>query len=1019
MSRTNTRDIRKSAKFLRHKPEEPTGALQLAPDGKIYVALPGQDHLGVIHAPDQAFPNYEDQGVRLVDNNTGESALSGLGLPTDLSFNWQAPPFYITYTCFGKPTLFYLTDTVGLTGNPYWTIYTAGSQIPIDAVESTGTFDAWYNFPDTGNFRVVMHANYSGEDLAHERMIKIHGIQAIDWVDTTLFCSGNDLVLDAGYGAFYEWDDTDERDRIRVVSEQEYLLQEYRVKVKDYHGCIAWDTIHVLKKFSPEIVRTETVKALCGAKNGSATVIPVGNIDDFEYFWEEDSTETSNTLSNIGGGQYHVHVINPKTSCARITEITVPELGGADVQIIGSADSIVCPGTPVTLTALNADAYEWINPPGATSEQITVTPFSDTVFTVRAFSQDDQGNECITFADFHLKVHPLSYPELGSDRTACSGDSIKLDIAGEFEHWNWNNGLSGPSQVFTESFQNLVLEVTDFNACITSDTLNVLFFAPPQLTSSSTKALCGELNGSATVIPDGITEEFLYIWEADPEEKSNTLTALGAGIYKVEVISLNTSCSSIIEILVEELGGPDTRILQPEDTLVCPGSPVILTAINAEDFEWIHPAGETNAEITVYPTDETNYIVRGISRDDEGHECSTYAEITIHVNTVFIPDLGPDLSACEGDTLLIDAGVGYDLYRWSNDSTSQSVQITSSHTPLIINVIDQNNCLQSDSVRIDFHPYPDVNLGEDQTICSNQPVILSGGIGDEYLWNNGSTDQEIEIIESGIFSIEITTSGCMSQDSVSVRLINPDHIIVDSISIKDVTCFGGNDAEIIIHAHGPGEMYAYSIFGNEEYQYNEGIFSQLSGGRSYSVWILEDSICAKEYSESIYLKDADSIFIEYQIKPPGCPECSDGIILLKEIEGGHPPFDIQWSDLGQGRERYNLPEGLYAVTITDSSQCKRTIPILLEQMFNIPNAFTPNGDGFNDSWKIPILRHYPNTKIWVYNKAGKMIYESAKGYPVPWNGIVSGVSLPMGTYYYVIIYDELAKPISGDLTIIR
>ena len=89
----------------------------------------------------------------------------------------------------------------------------------------------------------------------------------------------------------------------------------------------------------------------------------------------------------------------------------------------------------------------------------------------------------------------------------------------------------------------------------------------------------------------------------------------------------------------------------------------------------------------------------------------------------------------------------------------------------------------------------------------------------------------------------------------------------------------------------------------------------------------------------------------------------------------------------------------------------------------IPNAFSPNDDGKNDTWVIDGLGKYPNTKVKVYNRWGSSMYTDNYGYHVPWDGTHNGAPLATGTYYYVIELkgspdgkDELA---TGSLTIVR
>jgi gliding motility-associated-like protein len=65
----------------------------------------------------------------------------------------------------------------------------------------------------------------------------------------------------------------------------------------------------------------------------------------------------------------------------------------------------------------------------------------------------------------------------------------------------------------------------------------------------------------------------------------------------------------------------------------------------------------------------------------------------------------------------------------------------------------------------------------------------------------------------------------------------------------------------------------------------------------------------------------------------------------------------------------------------------------------IYNTFTPNGDGNNDSWYIGNIHKYPDNRLEVYNRYGKLVFKS-NGYTNNWDGRVSGDELPSGTYFY-------------------
>ena len=87
-------------------------------------------------------------------------------------------------------------------------------------------------------------------------------------------------------------------------------------------------------------------------------------------------------------------------------------------------------------------------------------------------------------------------------------------------------------------------------------------------------------------------------------------------------------------------------------------------------------------------------------------------------------------------------------------------------------------------------------------------------------------------------------------------------------------------------------------------------------------------------------------------------------------------------------------------------------------MVVIPNTFTPNGDGINDTWDIKNLDSYVNCTVQIFTRYGQNVYSSI-GYGVPWNGTYKGALLPSGTYYYIINLKNSSELLSGFVAIIR
>jgi gliding motility-associated-like protein len=85
---------------------------------------------------------------------------------------------------------------------------------------------------------------------------------------------------------------------------------------------------------------------------------------------------------------------------------------------------------------------------------------------------------------------------------------------------------------------------------------------------------------------------------------------------------------------------------------------------------------------------------------------------------------------------------------------------------------------------------------------------------------------------------------------------------------------------------------------------------------------------------------------------------------------------------------------------------------------SIPNAFTPNGDGKNDTWGVRNLASHTNCKVTVFNRYGQAVFTST-GYGTPWNGRQNGTDVPAGTYVYTIDLGNGTKPITGTVIVIR
>ena len=151
-----------------------------------------------------------------------------------------------------------------------------------------------------------------------------------------------------------------------------------------------------------------------------------------------------------------------------------------------------------------------------------------------------------------------------------------------------------------------------------------------------------------------------------------------------------------------------------------------------------------------------------------------------------------------------------------------------------------------------------------------------------------------------------------------------------------------------------------------------------------------------------------------------------GVITLEARATGEG-LKYRWSP----EERINDPlqlqplvspikETQYRLDVESAMGCKNSDEVMVKvfEYLVIPNAFTPNNDGKNDTWKIPYLGSYPDFEVKVFNRYGQLVYRSQKGM-VNWDGRVNGKEAPTGTYVYVLDRKSFGEPVKGSFQLIR
>jgi len=110
-----------------------------------------------------------------------------------------------------------------------------------------------------------------------------------------------------------------------------------------------------------------------------------------------------------------------------------------------------------------------------------------------------------------------------------------------------------------------------------------------------------------------------------------------------------------------------------------------------------------------------------------------------------------------------------------------------------------------------------------------------------------------------------------------------------------------------------------------------------------------------------------------------------------------------------------LPTGVYTVYVRDRQACNATKRVVA--LLNYPKFFTPNGDGYNEKWRIRFSSLEPNLQVYIYDRFGKLI----TGFPSQsegWDGTLNGHPLPSTDYWFVVVRQD-ERIFKGHFSLIR
>lgn len=506
--------------------------------------------------------------------------------------------------------------------------------------------------------------------------------------------------------------------------------------------------------------------------------------------------------------------------------------------------------------------------------------------------------------------------------------------------------------------------------------------------------------------PEGTLENVTYQWNFDNQILEGPVVnqnydGPGAYPFRITVSDPDNNCTldSIITVRFATIPNFNNTI-STSDT-VCAGEPFSLvgnvqtipwtgfpTRVDTlsfityeEDFSSTLTFDVFPEDVTILQEDDFDRVCINIEHEDNGHlafelECPSG-------NTVLLKDFSPG-GANLGEPVIFGSqeipGLGYE-YCFSTSPQFGRMSQTS----------------------FQFHSFTD-QAGD---FYNNQPYMPEGTyMPDESFsnligcplngeWTIKATDQII-----GTSGHIVGWSMFFKEDFYPDSLIFTPEIIDEKWFDENGNEMGGNPANANLNTQG---------------EYN------------FTFRALDDFGCSWDTTLTVTVLPLPKGEITSDMEIPVCEGDSTLLMVVPEIIGEEIDWLYQWmvegaelenriSDTLMAKEMAN-----YMVRVTDTiTGCFDFFELAVSDQncdLEIPNVFTPNGDGMNELFEITNLEYYPQSSIVIYNRSGKKVFESNDYYLNWWDG----GNQPDGTYYYVITYTRMdeRKQAHGIITIIR
>ena len=573
--------------------------------------------------------------------------------------------------------------------------------------------------------------------------------------------------------------------------------------------------------------------------------------------------------------------------------------------------------------------------------------------------------DCCTSTDtIVLTSSNISTIALGNDTIICVGDTLTLWAQSPGAVTTWSTGAIGPSLVVSQP--GMYWAVIAVGGCTTTDTITVTSSSLMPFDLGPDTNLC---TGQSLALDATTTPGATYLWSDGSTSPNNIMSTPGLFWAQASLSGCLVSDSILVTITT-----PPTIDLGP-DTSICDGTTLTLDATTSgASYAWNN--GSTGPQILApQGTWSVLLTVNGCAATD-----------TIMIGALPTPevDLGNDTTLCDSASILLDATLSGASYTWQDGTTNATLMASSQGTYAV--TVDFNGCSATDTIIISYFPL-EIDLGPDTVLCNGEYVSWAFSLpGVNYLWNSGSVSPQFSTSLPGIVWLTISSGTCQVSDTVNIASTSlPTPLLGPSATY----CEG----ETAVLSVNPGPASIQWSTGS-----NAASISVGTSG-TYSVTLTLESCLSSDSITLTFIPSVTTLSLDTVMTL--CP--GQTLTLNAFILGA----TYLWSNGNTGPETTITAPGTYSVIATGLCINASASVVIPEGdcdiAINVPNCFTPEGDGINDLFGPVIKGELLDFELYIFDRWGELIFSTLEQATL-WDGRYKGEPVQDGVYVWTINY---------------